>query len=127
MGFIQTGAKPPEMLKTTRVLTVRAFFYGGACYFRTREISDLIGIKQPFAMADWIRKNYGRDAIVSGAFTAPFRSPEQDTAETTFIMDEHVLRYLTKIRASKHRPESGILEALAREIGDYYDYARNNR
>lgn len=127
MGFIQTGAKPPEILRTTRTLTVRAFFYDGACYFRTREISDLVGIKQPFAMTDWIRKNYGKDAIVSGAFTEPFRSPEQDTAETTFIMDEHVLRYLTKLGTSKHRPEGETLEALAREIGSYYDYARNIR
>ena len=81
-------------LRTERTLTVEVFTYRKSMYVRTREVAQLLGIKQPFEFTANIKQYLGANTILKGEKTKAFRTPE-DEDRTTFINIKDLYYYLS--------------------------------
>lgn len=81
-------------LKTERKLTVEVLCHENEMYVRTREVAQVLGIKQPFEFTANIKSYLGNEFILKGEKTKDFRTSE-DTERTTFINIKFLCFYLT--------------------------------
>ncbi len=96
-GLKQGGVKMTtiSMLSITVTHTVRIVTHKGVGYVRTRDISDVLGIKQPFEFTKDIREALGDEAVLSRDLTQEFRSGE-DNARTPYVRVRTMIEVLDK-------------------------------
>ena len=98
-GYIAAAEKAPDIFPATRTITAHAYSFQGVYYFKTRELADLLGMKQPFKFTMMCRKYLGPGAILSGNETKDFRS-KNDSARETFISAYDLYQYLLSDKTS---------------------------
>lgn len=91
-GFVDESASS-FIFPVERVIRMKVFKYNGRHYVRTREIADLLGMKQPFQFTANVREYLGDGCILNGEDTKPFRE-ECDNNRVTFIEVNDLLDYL---------------------------------
>lgn len=97
-GFVENKTEP-FMFPVERVIRMKVFPHNGRYYVRTREIADLLGMKQPFQFTADVREFLGEGCILNGDDTKPFRE-EYDTNRVTFIAINDLLEYLVSDNTS---------------------------
>ncbi len=95
---------------------VKVVEYNGTSYVRTRDISDALGIKQPFEFTRDIRKVLGADSVLSGEDTKDFRSGT-DNARTPYVSVIDMLEFLEQ-GILKHKT-NGMLDNVKSTL-EYY-------
>lgn len=95
---------------------VKVVEYNGVSYVRTRDISDALGIKQPFEFTRDIRKVLGVDSILSGEDTKDFRLGT-DNARTPYVSVIDMLEFLEQ-GVLKHKT-NGMLDDVKSTL-EYY-------
>lgn len=84
-GYIERQDKSfPELFPVQRSITMRVYVYKDRCYFRTRDVAALLGIKQPFQFTSDCKEILGEASIKKGEDTIHFRL-EEDNNKVTFI------------------------------------------
>ena len=84
-GYIENEEETiPEIFPVQRSITMKTYVYGRHCYFRTRDVAALLGIKQPFQFTSDCKEILGESSIKKGEDTASFRL-EEDNNKVTFI------------------------------------------
>lgn len=76
-----------------RELTAEVIAYGGEHYMRTREVAQLIGVKQQYEFNADIKRSIGVKAILKGEDTRDFRGQDDDK-RTTFINIKKLIVFL---------------------------------
>lgn len=79
---------PVKIVKEIRVVES-----GGVSYVRTRDISDALGVKQPYEFNSNIKSYCGETAILKGEQTRAFRDSSDDE-RTPYITLTHAIRFL---------------------------------
>lgn len=79
---------PVKVVKEIRVVESE-----GVSYVRTRDISDALGVKQPYEFNSDIKKCFGDSALLKGEQTKAFRD-STDNERTPYITITHAIRFL---------------------------------
>ena len=82
-----------KKLKVKRTVSVNAYEFNGKTYFKTREIADLLQIKQPYDFTQNIKKMFPLTGIIKGDDTRLFRKKTDDERET-FVEKGVLVSYL---------------------------------
>lgn len=102
-------------LATKRTLDVEILKNAnGYIYFRTREVAQVLGVKQQFEFNADIKRALGVNAILKGEDTLGFRK-EEDTDRTTFVGIMNLFVFLTKGEIH-HKMIEGAKDALCDEL-----------
>ena len=97
-------------LPITRTITVEVIPFEGKNYVRTREIANLLEIKQPFEFASDIKK-YNNTFILSEEDTEHIRT-STDRKNVTFIELDNLLEYLDTNTRLNHRANNILKDQL---------------
>lgn len=94
VGYVYNNTpRNPFTFPVSRIIQATVFPYDGKYYFKTREVADLLGIKQPFQFNSDIKDMLGKNAILKGHYTEPFRGAG-DSKRDTFIEGSNLLYIL---------------------------------
>lgn len=93
-GFV-SSSESESYFPVIREIKMKIFSQDGHIYFRTREVSDLLGYKQPFQFVSTLKKHLGSEAVLKGPATQDFRDVS-DSDQSTFIEAGDLLTYLKK-------------------------------
>lgn len=94
VGYVSDNTpRKPFTFPVSRTIQATVFPYDGKYYFKTREVADLLGIKQPFQFNADIKEMLGKNAVLKGHYTEPFRGAA-DSKRETFIEGEKLLYIL---------------------------------
>lgn len=83
------------ILPIKTVKEVRVVENDGVSYVRTRDISDALGVKQPYEFNSDIKRCFGESAILKGEQTKAFRD-SSDNERTPYITVSHAIRFLER-------------------------------
>lgn len=75
--------------------TIRVVEHEGRKYVRTRDIADVLEVKQPFEFTRNIKEVLGDSAVLKGKQTEGFRTSE-DNPRTTYIEVMPMVRFLQR-------------------------------
>lgn len=81
---------PVKVVKEIRVVENE-----GISYVRTRDISDALGVKQPYEFNSDIKKCFGDNALLKGEQTKAFRD-STDNERTPYVTVTQAIRFLEK-------------------------------
>lgn len=101
-------------LKTERRLTAEVLCHEKNMYVRTREVAQVLGVKQQFEFTANIRREMGAKVILNGERTKGFRCAG-DTEKTTFINIIDLYKFL-KYYTINHKIIQSKKEELCNEI-----------
>lgn len=76
-----------------RVIRMKVYRHNGKHYVRTRDVADLLGMKQPFQFVANCREILGEGSILNAEDTESFRGAE-NSGRVTFIEANDLLDYL---------------------------------
>ena len=85
--------KKVTQLPIVVTFNVKVVEHDGVSYVRIRDISDALGIKQPFEFTSTIRKTLGEVCVLTKEDTKDFRL-DGDTSRTPYIMVMDMLDFL---------------------------------
>lgn len=103
------------LLNVKMVNRLEAKVYDGVTYVRTKDVANVIGIKQPFEFNKQIRESLGIEAILKGDRTIKFRTAGLDTNRTTFISVDNLIKFF-KVGTLRLRFEIKKLNELLEEL-----------
>lgn len=87
--------KKITMLPIRITKTIQVVEYEGRKYVRTRDVADVLEIKQPYEFNSDIKNVLGESAILKGKDTEGFRTVD-DTVRTTYIEVMPMVRFLQR-------------------------------
>lgn len=85
-------------LSITRTVKAEILTYNNTNYVRTREIADILGVKQPFEFTHHIEEELGPVTVRK----APFAS-KTDSSRTVFVSVNNMLAYMERKTAREHK------------------------
>lgn len=107
-------------LTTKCIKRIEVISYKGEIFFRTKEVAEVLDVKQPFNFNFYIKEYAGEKKIWKGKRTADFRKPSDDY-RTTFIRIQILCDFLQS-EAFEHRlrynqsKKAELLAELARYL-----------
>lgn len=94
IGYIHNNDTKCFIFPVTRPLYITCTQHEGEYYLKTRDVAQLLGIKQPFQFVANIKKILGKESVLNGVKTEEFRGKEDDY-RTTFINGKDLLHFFT--------------------------------
>lgn len=82
------------VLPMERVIEVPVFQRNGRFYVKTRDIADLLQIKQPFEFCADLKRYLGTSCVLKGKDAAFIYEDDKSQERTTFINITKLLKYL---------------------------------
>lgn len=97
-----------------RIIEVLIFQRKGRFYVRTRDIADLLCIKQPFEFCADIKRFLGSNCILKGEEAAFIYGKDGSQSRTTYINISHMIKYLCSPYSpnNKMKQKKAVINAL---------------
>lgn len=101
-------------LGITRTVKAEILTHNNINYVRTREIADILGVKQPFEFTHHIEEELGPVTVRQ----APFAT-KQDSSRTVFISVNNMLAYMECKTAREHKVADDRWYKMMKSLEEY--------